>query len=113
MNKEEILKMSQKENKGKKDEFEVSVSNKASSVSMAVGGVVCVLLSAFELFFLDTTYISTVAFMLYTYMAVAEKLCLYRYLKKRSDLFWLILSIAVALSFTAIFVYKIITKDFS
>lgn len=113
MNKEEILKMSQQENKGKCDEMEISISHKASSISKSVGITVCILLTLIETIFFESTDISTVAYLIITYMTFAEFTYLYKHLRKRSYLVLSIIAGVVAICYTALFVYKIVIGEFT
>lgn len=112
MNKEEILKLSQQEGKGRSDEREISLSHKASTVAILVGGIVCVALTAVESLLLETTNISIVAFLIYSYMTFTERFYLFRKLKNRINLVWSIITFVAALAFTVTFVIKIINKEF-
>ena len=86
MNKEEILKLSQQENKGKPDERELNAIGKASRVGMAVGGVLCVILVLVSRHILNRPEIAFAGWMIFFAMQGSNEFVLYSQLKSRSKL---------------------------
>lgn len=108
MKKEEILKMSQKENEGKLDERELEAFGKASRVGMAVGGVICVILVIVSRFILDIPELALAALMVYFSMKGSSDITLYKYLKTKSKLVCGILCIAFAVAFAVALAIKVV-----
>lgn len=102
MKKEDILKMSQKENEGKLDERELEAFGKASRVGMAVGGIICVILVIVSRFVLDIPELALAAWMVYFSMQGSSDITLYKYLKTKSKLvcgvLWIIFAVAFAVA---------------
>ena len=88
MKKEDILKMSQKENEGKLDERELEAFGKASRVGMAVGGVICAILVIVSRFVLDIPELALAALMVYFSMQGSSEITLYKYLKSLYAVFY-------------------------
>lgn len=106
MNKEEILKMSQQENKGKYDEREMAAFGKASRVGMLVGALLCVVLVIVGEFVLNMPELSLVGWMVYFSMQGSSNIVLYKHLKNRSKLIYGILGIVFAVAFAVAVVFK-------
>lgn len=106
MNKEDILKMSQRENKGKLDERELAAFGKASRVGMLVGAVLCVILILVSEFVLNKPELSMVGWMVYFAMQGSSNIVLFKYLKTRSKLVYGIVEISFAIAFIIALVFK-------
>lgn len=106
MNKDEILKMSQRENKGKFDERELDAFGKASRVGMLVGALLCVVLAFVSDVVFDMPELALAGWMLYFAMEASNNIVLFRYLKKRSNLIYGIIGILIAVVFAVAIVFK-------
>lgn len=106
MNKDEILKMSREENKGRQDEREVMAHGTASKVGMSVGAIVCVLLVWASEFLFNIPEVGLAGWFVYFSMGGSNNIVLYKNLKKRQDLIWGIVEIICAVSFAATLVIK-------
>ena len=106
MNKEDILKMSQRENKGKLDEREFAAFGKASRVGMLVGAFLCVILILVSEFVLNKPELSLVGWMVYFAMQGSSNIVLFKYLKTRSKLVYGIIEIGFAVAFVIALVVK-------
>lgn len=106
MNKDEILKMSQRENKGKFDERELDAFGKASRVGMLVGALLCVVLAFVSDVVFDMHELALAGWMLYFAMEASNNIVLFRYLKKRSNLIYGIIGILIAVVFAVAIVFK-------
>ena len=106
MNKDEILKMSQQENKGKLDERELAVYGKASRVGMLVGGLLCVALIIVSRFILNIPELALVGWMVYFAMQGSSNIVLYKYLKTSSKLIYGIVEIVFSIAFAVAIVFK-------
>ena len=106
MNKDEILKISQQENKGKLDELELAVFGKASRVGMLVGGLLCVALILVSEFVLNMPELALVGWMVYFAMQGSSNIVLFKYLKTPSKLIYGIIEIAFAVAFVVAIVFK-------
>ena len=106
MNKDEILKISQQENKGKLDERELAVFGKASRVGMLVGGLLCVALILVSEFVLNMPELALVGWMVYFAMQGSSNIVLFKYLKTPSKLIYGIIEIAFAVAFAVAIVFK-------
>ena len=106
MNKEDILKMSQRENKGKLDERELAAFCKASRVGMLVGALLCIVLILVSEFVLNKPELSLVGWMVYFAMQGSSNMVLFRYLKTRSKLVYGIIGIVFAVAFAVALVFK-------
>lgn len=106
MNKEEILKMSQQENKGKLDEREEVVYGMASRVGMLVGALLCVVLVFVSEFILNMPELALTGWMVYFAMKGSSDMVLYRHLKIRSKLIYGIVGIVFAVAFAVALVWK-------
>jgi len=110
MNKEEILKMSRKENSGRFDERDILAFGAASRVGMFVGTIVCFLLAfASELIF-HLPEIGFVSWIVYFSIHGSSMLALYKELKNRKHLTWGIISIAAAFFFLVGLVLKSVVQ---
>lgn len=106
MNKEDILKLSQQENKGKLDERELSAFGKASRVGMFVGALLCVVLILISEFVLNKPEISFVGWLVYFAMRGSSNIVMFKYLKIRSKLIYGIIEIVFAIVFAVALVVK-------
>ena len=106
MNKEEILKMSQQENKGKLDEREMAVYGRASRLGMCVGALLCVALVLVSEFILNMPELALAGWMVYFAMQGSSNMVIYRHLKIRSKLIYGIVGMVFAVAFAAAIVWK-------
>lgn len=106
MNKEEILKMSQQENKGKLDERELEAFGKASRVGMLVGALLCVALILVSEFVLNMPELALAGWMVYFAMHGSSNIVLYKHLKTHSKLIYGVVEIAFAVTFAVAIVFK-------
>ncbi len=106
MNKDEILRMSQQENKGKLDERELAVFGEASRVGMLVGALLCVALILISEFVFNMPELALVGWMVYFAMQGSSNIVLFRYLKTRSKLIYGIVEIAFAIAFAVAITFK-------
>ena len=109
MNKEEILKMSQQENKGKLDERELVVLGKASRVGMLIGALLCIALILVSQFVLDMPELALVGWMVYFVMQGSSNLVLFKHLKTRLKLIYGIVEIVFAVVFAVTIVFKVVS----
>ena len=109
MNKEEILKLSQQENKGKPDERELNAIGKASRVGIVVGGILCVILVLVSRFILNRPEIALAGWMIYFAMQGSNNITMYVQLKNRTKLFCGIMYIIATIGFTVAMVSVIIS----
>lgn len=106
MNKDEILKMSRKENEGRHDEREMIVYGTASRMGMLVGAIICaVLVFASELLF-HIPEIGLVGWLVYCAMQGSGNIVLYKNLKNRRNLIWGIIEIALSVALTVALIVK-------
>lgn len=106
MNKDEILKMSRQENKGKLDERELAALGKASRVGMLVGAFLCVALILVSEFVLNMPELALVGWMVYFAMQGSSNIVLFKYLKTHSKLIYGIIEIGFAVAFAVAIVFK-------
>ena len=106
MNKEDILKMSQQENKGKHDERELAAFGKASRIGMFVGAMVCVALILVSEFILNMPELALAGWMVYFAMQGSSNMVLYKHLQARSKLIYGIVEIVLALVFAVAVVFR-------
>jgi hypothetical protein len=106
MNKDEILKMSREENKGRQDEREMMVYGVASKVGMSVGAIVCVLLVWASEFLFNVPEVGLAGWFVYFAMGGSSNVVLYKNLKKRQYLIWGIVEIIFSVLFAAALVIK-------
>ncbi|MEE1279333.1 MAG: DUF6442 family protein [Oscillospiraceae bacterium] len=106
MNKEEILKMSQQENKGKLDEREIAALGKASRIGMLVGALLCVVLILAGEFLLNMPELGLVGWIVYFAMQGSSNVVLYKHLKTRGKLIYGIIELAFAVAFAVAIVFK-------
>lgn len=99
MNKEEILKKSQEENRGKLDEREKTVFGAASRIAMIVGAVICVLLVLLGELVLDSPELAFVGWMIYFAMQGSSNIVLFKHLRKRVKLVYGVVEIVFAIAF--------------
>lgn len=99
MNKEEILKISRQENKGKPDECETAAFGKASRIGMLVGAALCVLIILAGEFIFNAPEIGLVCWLVYFSMQGSSNIVLYMHLKNRSKLIYAIIEIICAIIF--------------
>lgn len=106
MNKEEILKRSQQENKGKLDECELSAFGKASRIGMLVGGMLCAVLILVSEFVLNMPELALAGWMIFFAMQGSSNIVLYKYLKIRLKLIYSVVEIALAVAFAVTIAFK-------
>lgn len=106
MNKDEILQKSRRENKGKHDEREMAAFGTAARVGMLVGAFVCVALVLASEFLFHIPEIGLVGWLVYFAMQGSSNIILFRDLKKRRNLIWGIIEIALAIAFIVTVVLK-------
>ena len=106
MNKEQILKMSQKENSGKLDEREIIALDKASRVGMVVGAFICIALVLVSRYILNTPELAFAGFMLYFALQGSSNLALYKSLKSKTKLIYGIVEIIFSVAFAVAIVIK-------
>lgn len=106
MNKEEILKLSQRENEGKLDERELAAFGKASRIGMLVGALLCVVLIIIGEFVLNMPELALVGWMVYFAMQGSSNIVLFKYLKTRSKLIYGVAEIVFAVAFAVAIVFK-------
>lgn len=106
MNKEEILRISRQENKGRRDEREMIAYGTASRVGMLVGAILCsVLVFAGELYF-HIPEIGLIGWLVYTAMQGSGNIVLYNNLKERYHLIWGVIEIVLAIAITVVLIVK-------
>lgn len=106
MDKNEILKMSREEHKGRHDEREIIAYGRASRVGMLVGAVICAGLAfAGELVF-HIPEIGLVGWLVYSAMQGSGNIVLYKDLKDRRNLIWGIVGIALAVAIAIVLVVR-------
>ena len=106
MNKEDILKMSQRENEGKLDEREAAALGKASRVGVLVGAFLCVILIFVSTFVLNRPELTLAGWMVYFAMQGSSNMVLFKYLKTRSKLVYGMIETAFAVIFVILLVLK-------
>ncbi|MBQ9743047.1 MAG: hypothetical protein IJV88_05180 [Ruminococcus sp.] len=106
MNKDEILRRSQQENKGKLDERERDVFGKASRVGMLVGALLCVALVLVSEFLLDVPELGLAGWMVYFAMQGSSNIVLFLNLKNRSKLIYGIVEIIFSVAFAVAVIMK-------
>ena len=109
MNKEEILKLSQQENKGKPDERELNAMGKASRAGMAVGAILCVILVLVSNHILNRPELALAGWMIFFAMKGSSEFVLYSQLKDRTKLMFGIVDILFAIA-NAVTVFYIIMR---
>lgn len=107
MNKEEILKMSQQESKGKLDERELVVLGQAARVGMLVGAFLCIALILVSDFVLNMPELSWAGWMVYFAMQGSSNLILFKHLKTRRKLIYGIVEIVLVIVFAIAIVTKV------
>ena len=106
MNKEDILKKSRMENKGKHDECEMAAFAKANRAGMVVGSLLCIaLVVAGELLF-KTPEISWVGWLVYFAIQGSNNLVLWKHLKSRKHIIYGIVELLLAAAFAVVIVLK-------
>ena len=106
MNKEEILKISQNENKGKPDERELAAYGNASRAGMLVGGLFCIALVLVSEFLIKVPELGLAAWMVYFSMQGSSNIALFVNLKSRTKLIYGIGYILFAVAFAVAIVVK-------
>ena len=106
MEKEEILRRSQLESKGKPDELENYALGAASRVGMVTGAAVCVLLVLVSRYALDVPELALAGWMVLFAMQGSGNLTMYRYLKTKKKLVLGLVEIAFAIVFAVATVVK-------
>lgn len=107
MNKEEILKLSQLENKGKPDERELNAIGKASKLGMTIGGVCCLIIILVCEFILVRPELAMAAGVIYFAMACGKDFILYSQLKNRKNLIWGIVDILLVIASAIVMIIAI------
>lgn len=102
MKKEDVLKMSRKENEGKHDEREMAAYSAACKVGFLVGGILCAVLIFVAEVILQVREIGMVAWMIYAAMYGSNSIILYTQLRKRTHLVCGIVALIVAVAFTVL-----------
>lgn len=108
MKKEEILKLSQKENEGKLDERELSIAGKSSTIGMGVGIVICLILVILSRYFFNAPEVALSAFLVLVAMNASDALTNYFYTKTRSKLVIGIIDIILAIIFAVALMIKLV-----
>ena len=105
MNREEILEKSRKENKNQ-DEMERDALAKAGQRACAVGGLVCMVIILFEAMFTSQVNFSTWA----VYLSMTGTMLMVKYLrlKKKHELIFGMLQLALAAAFLIMYVVRIV-----
>ena len=93
MDKEEVLRISRRENEGKDSEWEQSVASKASRVSKATGLALSVILVLLDDIFLHTRIVGMASWIMFFAMEAASDMVLYLSYKKKSKLIWSVIDI--------------------
>ena len=106
MDKEEILKMSQRENKGKPDEREAAAFGKAFRVGMLAGVLLCVALILVSEFILNRPELALAGWVVYFAMQGSSNIVLFRYLNTRRKLIYGVVEIVCAVAFAAALVFQ-------
>lgn len=99
MKKEDVLKMSRKENEGKHDEREMAAYGAASKVGMLVGGILCVLLVLLTKSIFKAPEVGLVAWMIYFAMQGSHGITMYAKLKSKRELICGIVYAVFAIAF--------------
>ncbi len=102
MDKDQILKMSQQEGRGKYDERELAAFGKASKLGMLVGGLLCVALVLVSEFWLHYPKLALAGWMIYCAMHGTSELVLYSVLKGRFKLVFGLLNLLFAVAFAVL-----------
>lgn len=105
MNRDEILEKSRKENKNQ-DEMERDALVKAGQRACAVGGLVCMVVILFEAIFADHVNFSTWA----VYLSMTGTMLMVKYLrlKKKHELIFGLLQLALAAAFLVMYILRIV-----
>lgn len=106
MEKEEILRRSQLESKGKPDELENYALGAASRVGMVTGAAVCVLLVLVSRYALDVPELALAGWMVLFAMQGSGNLTMYRHLKTKKKLVLGLVEVAFAIVFAVATVVK-------
>lgn len=106
MNRDEILRKSQQENKDRLDECELEAIGKASRVGMFVGGLLCVALILVSELVFDRSELALVGWMVYFAMQGSSNIVIYAHLKKRRKLVYGIGEILFAVAFAVVLAFK-------
>ncbi len=101
MEKEDILRMSQKENEGKPDERELAAHGNASRIGMIVGSIVCVCLVLISRRILHSPEVALSGWMLYFTMMGTRNVVLARALSDRYKMAAGIVEIIFAVGFAS------------
>ncbi|MEE1038476.1 MAG: DUF6442 family protein [Eubacterium sp.] len=108
MNREDILKKSQQENKGRLDEMEMSAMDKAGKAGMLVGAILSIFFVVFARIF-NLPEVSLASFMIYFSILGSRELVLYKYLNNRSKLIHGIICVLFAVAFLVAFIFKVVS----
>lgn len=107
MNKDEILKMSRKENENQ-DEMERDAMARAGQRACAVGGLICVLIILLEHIFSDFITLSTWA--VYLSMRGTMHIVKHAKLKKKDELIFALIDLALAAACFTIYVFRLVRQ---
>lgn len=108
MNRDEILERSRKENKNQ-DEMERGVMAKAGQRATAIGGSVCAAIIVLEAIFTDfSTRVVLSTWAVYLSMTGTMLLMKYIWLKKKHELIFGVLQLAIAAVFFVLYVIKLV-----
>lgn len=102
MDKDQILQMSRQENEGQPDEREQSIEEHADQLGKTVGVIICLLLVFLAEYVLHNRDIGRAAWIVFFSMTGSSDL--YRYLKTKKRLFWAILELFCAVTYTVFLV---------
>ena len=105
MDKDEILKISQQENKGKLDERESLAYGKASRIGMAIGALLCMILVLISEL-LNAPELALAGWLVYFTMQGSFNLSLYFQLKTHKKLIYGIVEIIFACAFAVAVIIK-------
>ena len=106
MNKDEILRMSRKENEGKHDERERIAFGTASRVGNLVGAFVCVALVLASEFLFHIPEIGLVGWLVYFATQGSSNIVMYKELRIRRKLIWGVTELVFATAFAVVLVVK-------
>ena len=106
MDKDEILKISQQENKGKLDERESLAYGKASRIGMAIGALLCMILVLISELLLNAPELALAGWLVYFTMQGSFNLSLYFRLKTHKKLIYGIVEIIFACAFAVAVIIK-------
>lgn len=106
MEKEEILKMSRKENAGRPDEYEAAAYGRSSRAGLCAGAVACIILAFSGELIFHMPEIGIVGWLVYCVMLGGSSISLYCDLKRRRDLIYGIIEFGAAFAFAAALIIR-------